>query len=262
RGFGWVLRNMAEAAAYYPDASPVKAHLAQKVVNNLNWLDAYANSLKTPNNPLWIVYAWTPYDRPEGPNYFTHWENNYLAYGIDRAVKLGFANDNAYRDAANDLQLKFFTSEPDYPRAEGAPYAIPYGAPDASKSQGPTTYFTTMAQFKPGAVANHRDFSGYYGPEARIAIMEARERGGAGAQAAYDYLWPFIGTGAAFCATNQTTSVPFLACRAGFALDPYPVAGGAPPAPCTYTVTPLTQAIGVSGGTATFNVSTGGGCGW
>jgi hypothetical protein len=227
RGVGWVLRNMAEAAAYYPDASPVKGYLAQKVVNNLNWLDSYAKGLKTPDNPLWTVYAWTRYDRPEGPQYFAHWENNYLAYGIDRAVKLGFATDNAYRDAANDLQLRFFTSEPDYPRFEGAPYAIPYGTLSGST----VTFFTTMAQFKPGGVANHRDFAGYYGPEARLSIMEARERGGTGAQAAYDYLWPYIGTAASYCPTNGSNNLPFLACRAGFALDPYPPTDTPPPPP-------------------------------
>jgi all-beta uncharacterized protein/VCBS repeat protein len=258
RGFGWVMRNLAEAAAYYPDASPMKAYLAQKTVNNLNWLDNYAKGLKTPSNPLWIVYAWTPYDRPEGPNYFTHWENNYLAYGIDRAIKLGFATDNAYRDAANDLQLKFFTSDPDYPRTEGAPYAIPYGNMNGTS----VTFFTTMAQFTPGALANHRDFAGYYGPEARLSLMEARERGGAGAQAAYDYLWTFIGTGKAYCSTNGTTSEPYLACRAGFALDPYPVAGSTPP-PCSYSLsassatfpsTSGTGSVGVIPSTAT--------CGW
>jgi hypothetical protein len=218
RGFGWALRNLAEAAAYYPDASPVKAYLAEKVVNNLAWLDNYAKALRTASNPLWIVYAWTKYDRPEGREYFAHWENNYLAYGIDRAVKLGFASDNAYRNAANDLQLRFFTSEPEYPRSEGAPYAIPYGA----VRDGGVTFFSRMAEFRRGAVANHRDFAGYYGPEARLAIMEARERGGAGAQAAYDYLWSFIGTGESYCATSETTNLPYLACRAGFALDPYP----------------------------------------
>ena len=227
RGIGWVLRNMAEAAAYYPDASPVKAYLSQKVVNNLNWLDGFAKSLKTPSNPLWTVYAWTRYDRPEGPQYFTHWENNYLAYGIDRAVKLGFATDNAYRDAANDLQLRFFTSEPDYPRFEGAPYAIPYGTLSGST----VTFFTTMAQFKPGGVANHRDFAGYYGPEARLSIMEAQERGGTGAQGAYDYLWPYIGSAASYCPTNGSNNLPFLSCRAGFALDPYPPTDTPPPPP-------------------------------
>jgi len=220
RGFGWALRNLAEAAAYYPDASPVKAYLTEKIVNNLAWLDNYAKALKTPNNPLWIVYAWTKYDRPEGPEYFAHWENNYLAYGIDRAVKLGFAPDNAYRDAANALQLRFFTSEPEYPRSEGAPYAIPYGV----VHDGSVTFFSTMAEFRRGAAANHRDFPGYYGPEARLAVMEARERGNAGAQAAYDYLWSFIGTGESYCATSGTTNLPYLTCRAGFALDPYPVA--------------------------------------
>ena len=258
RGLGWVLRNMAEAAAYYPDASPVKAYLAQKVVNNLNWLDSFANNLRTPSNPLWIVYAWTKYDRPEGPQYFTHWENNYAAYGIDRAVKLGFAADNAYRDAVNDLQLKFFTSEPDYPRAEGAPYAIPYGTLNGST----VTFFTTMAQFTPGAVAAHRDFAGYYGPEARIAIIEARERGGAGAQEAYDYLWPFIGTGQSYCATNGTTNEPFLACRAGFALDPYPASGTPPPPPppppptCTYAVSPASASVGSGAATGSVGVTT------
>ena len=245
RGFGWVLRNMAEAAAYYPDSSPVKTYLAQKVVNNLNWLNSFAIGLKTPSNPLWIVYAWTPYDRPEGKQYFTHWENNYLAYGIDRAVKLGFAADNAYRDAANDLQLKFFTSEPDYPRFEGAPYAIPYGTLNGST----VTFFTTMAQFKPGALANHRDFAGYYGPEARLSIMEAMERGGSGAQAAYDYLWSFIGTGSSYCSTNGTSNVPFLACRAGFALDPYPSSGTPQPLPsptATLTATPASITLGAA----------------
>jgi len=253
RGVGWVLRNMAEAAAYYPDASPVKAYLQEKVVNNLNWLNNLANSFKTPDNPLWIVYAWTKYDRPEGPEYFANWENNFAAYAIDRAIKLGFATDNAYRDAANDLQLKFFTSEPDYPRFEGAPYAIPYGAPDRTKVQGPTTYFTTMAQFLPGVInlGNHRDFAGYSGPEARISIMEARERGGAGAPAAYDYLWPFIGTDISFCATNNSNNVPFLACRAGFALDPYPACTSLPTSAASTSAAPASGTIGINAATAT-----------
>src|SRR4029077_18336867 len=44
RGYGWALRNMVDAAAYYPDASPVKAYLSQKVTSNLQWLDANANA--------------------------------------------------------------------------------------------------------------------------------------------------------------------------------------------------------------------------
>src|SRR5499427_7805542 len=172
-----------------------------------------------------------------------------------------FASDNAYRDAANDLQLRFFTSEPDYPRSEGAPYAMPYGTTNGTIVQGPATYFTTMAQFVPGALAAHRDFAGYSGPEARIAIMEARERGSAGAQEAYDYLWPFIGTGQSFCGTNGTANEPYLACRAGFALDPYPMSASAPPppppppspSPCTFTLS--TMGANVASAAATGSVS-------
>jgi hypothetical protein len=245
RGFGWVMRNLAEAAAYYPDASPVKAYLAQKVVNNLNWLNTYANSLKVASNPLRIVYAWTPYDRPEGAQYFALWENNYLAYGIDRAIKLGFATGNAYRDAANNLQLRFFTSDPDFPRFEAAPYAMPYGTLNSDNS---VTFFTTMAQFKRGAVAAHRDFAGYSGPEARLSLIEARERGRAGAQGALDYLWTYIGNGTAYCSTNGTTNEPYLACRAGFALDSYPSSGTPPsslPA-ATLSAAPVSIAAGQS----------------
>jgi hypothetical protein len=51
-GFGWALRNLADAAAYYPDASPVRAYLAGKVTANLQWLDAYADAVRTtPNAP-------------------------------------------------------------------------------------------------------------------------------------------------------------------------------------------------------------------
>src|SRR5262249_39428286 len=38
-GYAWALRNLADAAAYYPDGSPVKEYLARKLTSNLNWLD-------------------------------------------------------------------------------------------------------------------------------------------------------------------------------------------------------------------------------
>ena len=60
RGFGWALRNLADAAAYYPDASPVKAYLSQKVINNLQWLDAYARAQDPVANPFQILWVNTP----------------------------------------------------------------------------------------------------------------------------------------------------------------------------------------------------------
>ena len=211
RGYGWALRNIADAAAYYPDASPVRAYLAQKVTANLQWLDAYANA-QGSSNPFKILWL---NKRPEGAQYISMWEQNYLAHAIDRAIKHGFAGGLAHRDAIARFQLRMFTSDPDYPRAQAAPYIVAVGTPGS-----PFTYFTTMAQIWAGTRGQERPFAGYYGPETRITLMMGVEGGWTGAQGAYDYLWPFIGTG----------SPSDLAQRAGWAVDFYPD-GSAPPPP-------------------------------
>jgi hypothetical protein len=212
RGYGWALRNIADAAAYYPDASPVRAYLAQKVTANLQWLDAYANA-QGSSNPFKILWL---NKRPEGAQYISMWEQNYLAHAIDRANKQGFAGGLAHRDAIARFQLRMFTSDPDYPRAQAAPYIVAVGTPGS-----PFTYFTTMAQIWAGTRGQERPFAGYYGPETRITLMMGVEDGWAGAQGAYDYLWPFIGTG----------SPSDLAQRAGWAVDFYPGASSPPPPP-------------------------------
>ena len=51
-----------------------------------------------------------------------------------------------------------------------------------------------MSQIWSATQGNERPFAGYYGPEARINLMIGVENGWSGAQAAYDYLWPFIGS--------------------------------------------------------------------
>ncbi len=88
QGFGWALRNIVDAAAYYPDASPMKAYLSQKVTNNLGWLDAYANSQDPITNPFTVLWVGL---RQEGPQYRALWEENFLAYAIDRAFQQGFS---------------------------------------------------------------------------------------------------------------------------------------------------------------------------
>jgi len=223
RGFGWALRNIAEAAAYYPDSSPVKGYLSQKVTSNLQWLDAYANA-QGPSNPFKILWL---NKRPDGAQYIGLWEQNYLAYAIDRANKLGFAGGTAHRDAIARFQLRLFTSDPDYPEAQAAPYIVDVGTPSGSSF----SFFTTMAQIWAGTSSQTRPFAGYYGPEARINLMMGVEAGWTGAQGAYDFLWPYIGTTVTYCATGP--SQPDLSCRAGWALDFYPASAtqSLPPPP-------------------------------
>jgi Domain of unknown function (DUF4082)/Bacterial Ig-like domain len=212
RGYGWALRNIVDAAAYYPDASPVRAYLAQKVAANLQWLDTYANA-QGPSNPFKIMWL---NKRPEGAQYISMWEQNYLAHAIDRANKQGFGGGLAHRDAIARFQLRMFTSDPDYPRAQASPYIVAVGTPGS-----PFAYFTTMAQIWAGTQGQERPFAGFYGPETRMTLMMGAEGGWTGAQGAYDYLWPFIGTG----------SPSDLAQRAGWAVDFYPGPGAPPPPP-------------------------------
>jgi len=162
--------------------------------------------------------------RPDGNQFISMWEQNYLAYAIDRGLKLGFTAGQAHRDAIANFQLRLFSSDPQYPKAQGAPYIVAVGTPPAGTvyydSYNSFTFFTSMSQVWAGTAGNERPFAGYYGPEARLNLMMGVEAGWTGAQAAYDYLWPSIGV------TPVWGALPDLAQRAGWALDFYPAARG------------------------------------
>src|SRR5262249_35545148 len=234
RGYGWGLRNIVDAAAMYPDASPVRAYLTAKVNANLLWLDNYANSQDLTTNPFQIMWL---FKRPDGNQYISMWEQTYLMHAIDRARQQGFNGGLLHRDAIARFQLNLFSSDPDYPRAQPAPYIAAVGVPGATLTVRAFTFFTTMAQIWAGTQGQERAFAGYYGPEARMSLMVGIQNGWAGAQAAYDYLWPFIGTTSTYC-PDGGPDVPDLACRAGWAL-----ALPTPPPPAPTITWPAPSAI-------------------
>ena len=65
-----------------------------------------------------------------------------VAHGIDRALKLGFTAGKAHRDAIAQFQLRLFTSDPQYPKANGAPYIVSVGTAPAG-----TIYYDSYATF-------------------------------------------------------------------------------------------------------------------
>ena len=144
-------------------------------------------------------------------------DQNYLAYAIDRANKLGFSGGEIHRDAIARLQLRLFTSDPDYPRAAAAPFLVGVGTPRPGRLQ----LFQSMADVWKATAGNERPFVGYYGPAARLSLMIAVENGWSGARDAYDYLWSFIGRPA------SRGKLPDLMQRAGWALD-FDTAAAAP----------------------------------
>ena len=237
RGIAWALRNLVEGAAMYPDG-PVKTYLSSKATSNLQWLDNFANAQDPATNPFKILWIGK---RPDGNEFISMWEQNYLAYAIDRGLKLGFTAGQAHRDAIAKFQVKLFASEPQYPKSEGAPYIVSVGTPPAGTvyydSYDDFTFFTSMAQVWSGTQGNERPFGGYYGPEARLNLMIGVEGGWTGAQAAYDYLWPFIGV------QPYWGSLPDLGQRAGWALDFYPAAGSTPGPPPPPPVDPTTVTL-------------------
>ena len=268
RGYAWALRNLVDAAAYYPDSSPVKPYLSERVLANLQWLDEYVNSLDPGTNPFKIL--WLGYRGSQDAGFIALWEQLYLAYAIDRANQQGFIGGLDHRDAIAKLQLSLFTSEPDYLRSTileedvtfddrtfvpagtqldwGAPYLLNVATvPDPERSWENPTYFTNMAEIfvgttqGPSRFDRWRPYPGYQGPEARLNLMFGVEAGWAGAQDAYDYLWPFIGVEEAFCKNTSIEDQPDLACRAGWALGFYPRTRRRPPRP-EATTTRMTTA--------------------
>ena len=187
RGIGWGLRNMGDAAAYLPDASPMKAYLAAKVWNNLTDLDTYAAAFQS--GPLQTLF---PRRRPEDemPQYRPYmwislWEQSYVAWAVDRVMQHGqvtqaynFANAGAgIRNRIARLQLNLF-SNPQWPNdhTRQAPYLMAAGTVSADRK---VTFFqkfsdaaaATFSVPKPGQADFVRPFAGYYGPEARLMLM-------------------------------------------------------------------------------------------
>lgn len=211
RGIAWGLRTLADAAAWLPDADALKPYFTEKVANNLAYMDAYAAAHTTPlgtyfDSPDFSYTVWS---------IFRYWQNNYVAWAIDRASQHGFTGGLTLRDKLARLTLKLFTSDPEYPQTEGAPYELVIGA----WSGGAPTYYTSLGDVYlatntlQSTAAMFVPFQGWYGVDARLALMIGVAQGWAGAQSAYDYLYQIIGV------EPYVDGVSDLANRAGWAIE-------------------------------------------
>lgn len=214
RGVGWGLRNLADAAAYLPDKHPLKAYFVQKVENNLRWLDHVAEQTVTPLGTLWHD------NRPESqsqPNkvWIAPWEQNYIAWAIDRAHKHGFKGGLKHRDRIARFQLSLFTGGTQYRREYAAPYVLAIGERDAA---GKITLYNTLAELfqknYPDKDHPPMDFAGFYGVDARLMLVIGIENGWVGAKDAHHFLWPKLAL------TPFAGGLSDLALRAGWAIAP------------------------------------------
>ena len=92
RGVGWALRDIAEAAAFTPDADPWKTYFTTRVMANLQDLDARAAQEK---DPLGSAYSNLRIDEPGNIIPFMQ---SFLLWGLEHARALGFTSaGNSYR---------------------------------------------------------------------------------------------------------------------------------------------------------------------
>lgn len=206
RGIGWGLRNLVDAAAYLPDADPMKAYLAEKVGYNLAWMDNYANTFQTPLGTLFEGRRNENFDPSMNDRgWIALWEQNYVAWAIDHANKQGFEGGLALRDRIAGLQLDLFRNP--VTRDSAAPYLIPVGDQVPRGSQN-LRYYTDLRQL----IVGRTPFQGYYGVDARLMLLIGVENNWDGAQEAYDYLHPQLAE------EEYQYGAPDLTLRAGWAV--------------------------------------------
>lgn len=193
RGIGWSLRNLADAAAFLPDADPLKPYFAAKVANNLKWLDDFADSCKSPCGATFDSRR--PENGPGKPAVEANWEERFVMWAIDRCNKLGFSGGLKLRDRIGKQTLSLFTAGADFPREYAAPYLLAVGNRDLA---GKITYCQSLKECfdltnkLPTGLRKPTPFAGYYGPDARLALLIGVENGWPGAKEALDWLTPQI----------------------------------------------------------------------
>ena len=83
REIAWALRNIADAAAYTPDSDAHKAYFTEKLLNNINDLNAKAS--REPDGVLQGSILGQPTNSPQ-----QMFMQSYVAWGLDHVVKQGF----------------------------------------------------------------------------------------------------------------------------------------------------------------------------
>jgi hypothetical protein len=187
RGFGWGLRNLVDAAAYLPDGDAAKAYFAEKVRNNLAWLDQYAGEGKGPLGVAWLDQSGLDPDLKKICTAL--WSHAYLAWAVDHANLQGFVGGTVWRDQIGNLQLALFQT-PGYDRHIACPYHLPIGDPDGHLY---TSLPEVYAAFGYGETYQWpADWFSSYTLEAWMLLTIAVRLGRPGAQEARDYVWAWV----------------------------------------------------------------------
>jgi hypothetical protein len=140
RGIAWALRDVADAAAYLPDASPYRAYYSRVVTANLEALD---DCSKTAASPLGFVSFATWYDEPYVKEPL--WMAAFLIWSLEHArVQTGATAGVAIRDLMAQNLVDFINSPEGMPGVYAVWDYIIYGTWEPETDT--ITYFTTWQE--------------------------------------------------------------------------------------------------------------------
>lgn len=202
RGWGWGLRQLIDAAVWIPDDDQYKSYFLNKLQNNLEAADDYADLYNNANvcpwggsfsgyTPNWPESG-TPVATPCSP-----WMDTYLMWSLDRAHQLGFADGKKLRLRVATMWNNIYNSA-SWPEGRRAVYRI-------FLSQLVDPNFTIQwiqdiddvyAIMDAEPTWNWDDaltpyYGQAYGPEMRLAYLVGIKLGLPNAQAAYDWLMAY-----------------------------------------------------------------------
>ena len=175
RGFAWGLRNISDAAAYLPDSDPMRQQFQRIVRENLTWLDDWTRRHTGPLQMAWLPGYGTEVDN-DHQRFAQLWMYDYLAWSIQHALQLGFTGGTRFRDQVVRIQTELFVN-PSYNRDYAAPGRLAIGLVSASGDS--TRYYRSLREV---LTVTRRtlptgQFAGYYGVEARLALLIGIESG-------------------------------------------------------------------------------------
>jgi hypothetical protein len=140
RGQGWSMRTLAQAAAFTPDADPLKADFASILSNNIQWYgNAYVTGAdKSYANKLGIIVNGFALGYNDG-NGLAPWQDDFFTSAIGYTVDLGFVQAKPLLDWKAQFPIKRMTDA-------GSCWidAIVYSLSVRAKSDGP--FFDTFTQ--------------------------------------------------------------------------------------------------------------------
>jgi len=148
RGEAWALRQLVDAAKICPDAHPEKQYFDSKVKSNLDYYCSFVDGPDATPLGTYTVGASDAYVRGRSPEErrkwltLAPWQQNFLAWSLDHAVRAGYARAAKPRDYFTKLEVGVLRNPDDYDPRYAASYFLVIG----ERTEGEERYYTTWKE--------------------------------------------------------------------------------------------------------------------